>query len=194
MNHNPLTRGLIRRLHLPALALLAGLSGAASGVGQDALPPTTQFGDATTQPTSGPRPTESQALDEATDLLEMQIPVVVTATRTAQPMRVVPYAITVITKEDIRRSGARNIGDALRLAPGVDVADLTANNFATSPRGLHGFTSRGMQVLVDGRQLFDALFGGCVWGAWPFQLEDIERIEVIRGPGGAIWGPMRSTV
>jgi iron complex outermembrane receptor protein len=113
---------------------------------------------------------------------------VVTASRRAQPIASVPYAISVISAEDIRRSGARSIPDALRLVPGVDVADLSFGNAAVSPRGLHGFLANQTLVLVDGRQIFDSIFGGTLWGSWPFQLEDIDRIEVIRGPGGVTWG------
>ncbi len=122
------------------------------------------------------------------DLLEMEVPVVVTAARREQPISLVPYAISVITAEDIRRSGARSIPDALRLVPGVDVADLGYGNAAVSPRGFHGFLARQVLVLVDGRQIFDSFFGGTVWGSWPISLEDIERIEVIRGPAGVTWG------
>ncbi|MHC4698851.1 MAG: TonB-dependent receptor plug domain-containing protein [Planctomycetota bacterium] len=125
---------------------------------------------------------------EDLDLLELEIPVVVTAARREQKINTVPYAVSIITAEDIRRSGARSIPDALRLVPGVDVADLSAANAAVSPRGFHGFVARQVLVLVDGRQIFDSLFGGTLWGSWPFLLEDIERIEVIRGPGGVAWG------
>jgi len=117
-------------------------------------------------------------------LLDIKIPVVVTATRREH----VPHAMSVITAEDIRLSGARNIPDALRFVPGVDVAQLAYGNSAVSPRGFHGFYSSGTLVLIDGRQVYDAHFGGTLWGNWPFQLEDIERIEVIRGPGGVTWG------
>ncbi|MBU0719488.1 MAG: TonB-dependent receptor [Planctomycetes bacterium] len=118
----------------------------------------------------------------------MKVQVVVTASRREQKITAVPYAITVITSEDIRAAGARSVPDALRLAPGMDVSELSFSNAAVSPRGLHGFVARGVLVLVDGRQIFDSLFGGTLWGSWPFQLEDIERIEVIRGPGGVTWG------
>lgn len=118
----------------------------------------------------------------------MQVQVVVTAARREQKIEAVPYAISVITDEDIRQSGARSIPDALRLVPGVDVADLAFGEAAVSPRGFHGFLSNQVLVLVDGRQIFDSLFGGTLWGAWPFQLDDIARIEVIRGPGGVTWG------
>lgn len=112
----------------------------------------------------------------------------VSASRKEEPISLVPFAISVITKEDIRAMGARSVPDALRLAAGVDVAELSYGNAAVSPRGLHAFLTRRVLVLVDGRQIFDSLFGGTVWGAWPFQLEDIERIEVIRGPAGVTWG------
>jgi iron complex outermembrane receptor protein len=125
---------------------------------------------------------------EDIELLELELPVVVTASRRPQHLACIPHAVSVITAEDIRRSGARSIPDALRLVPGMDVADLSYANAAVSPRGFNGFVSRQILVLVDGRQIFDSLFGGTLWGSWPFQLEDIERIEVIRGPGGVTWG------
>jgi len=122
------------------------------------------------------------------DLLQMEIPVVVTAGRREQQITTVPYAVSVITKEDIRLAGARTIPDALRLAPGVDVSEIAYGNATVGLRGLHAYVSREVLVLVDGRQVFDSLFGGTLWTSWPFQIEDIERIEVIRGPGGVTWG------
>ncbi len=128
--------------------------------------------------------------DDASDieLLELELPMVVSAARHEQAIASAPYAVSVVTAADIRSAGARSVPDALRLVPGVDVADLSFGNSAVSPRGLHGFLSRQTLVLVDGRQIFDSFFGGTVWGSWPFQLEDIERIEVIRGPAGVTWG------
>ncbi len=133
-------------------------------------------------------------LDEDNDLAElsleelMDFQVVVTASRHEQKITTVPYAISVVTAQDIRASGARSIADALRLVPGMDVAELSYSNAAVSPRGFNGFVANRVLVLVDGRQIFDSLFGGTLWGSWPFQLEDIARIEVIRGPGGVTWG------
>ena len=135
------------------------------------------------QPAAKPRSSEGDI-----DLLSLDVPVVVSAARHEQPINAVPAAISIITAEEIRRSGARSIPDALRLVPGVDVADLGYGNAAVSPRGLHGFLSRQVLVLVDGRQLFDSLFGGTLWGNWPISLEDVDRIEVIRGPAGVTWG------
>ncbi|MFQ5489737.1 MAG: TonB-dependent receptor plug domain-containing protein [Phycisphaerae bacterium] len=129
--------------------------------------------------------------NELTDLsLEdlMEVQVVVTASRHEQKITTVPYAMSVVTAADIRAAGARSVPDALRLVPGVDVADLSFGNAAVSPRGFHGFLSNQVLVLVDGRQIYDSLFGGTLWGGWPFQMEDIARIEVIRGPGGVTWG------
>lgn len=137
-------------------------------------------------PAGTPPPAASDVAD--IELLDLDVATVVTAARHEQPINTVPYAVTVITADDIRRSGARSVPDALRLAAGVDVAELSYGNAAVSPRGLHGFLAHATLVLVDGRQIFDPFFGGTVWGSWPFQLEDIERIEVIRGPGGVTWG------
>ncbi len=136
---------------------------------------------------------EDEYVEEASEpdemaLIELEIPIVVTASRREQKLSTVPFAMSIITANDIRVSGARTIPDALRLAPGVDVADLSFGNAAVSPRGFHGFLASQVLVLVDGRQIFDSLFGGTLWGSWPFQLEDIARIEVIRGPGGVTWG------
>ncbi len=118
----------------------------------------------------------------------MNVQVVVTASRREQEISAVPFAMSVITAEDIRAAGVRSVPDALRLVPGVDVAELSFGHAAVSTRGFQGFLSNKVLVLVDGRQIFDSLFGGTTWGAWPFQLEDIARIEVIRGPGGVTWG------
>jgi iron complex outermembrane recepter protein len=143
---------------------------------------------ATSQPATRPAETGTEGLDLATDLLEMKVPTVVTASRRGQPITNVPYAISAITQQDIRSAGARSVPDALRLIPGMDVADLTADNWAASARGVHGLLSNQMLVLVDGRQIFDSVFGGTLWGSWPFQIEDIDRIEVLRGPAGVTWG------
>ncbi len=126
--------------------------------------------------------------DEDLALLDMDVPIVVTAARRGQEINTVPYAISVVTRKDIRLSGARSVPDALRLVPGVDVGDISFGNSVVGTRGFHGFAARFALILVDGRQIYDSMFGGTLWGSWPFQLEDIERIEVIRGPGGVTWG------
>jgi len=97
-------------------------------------------------------------------------------------------AIFVITAEDIRRSGATKIPDLLRMVPGMDVAQLNANTWAISARGLNGRFSNKLMVMLDGRPVYSPTFGGVFWDVLDLPLENIERIEVIRGPGGSIWG------
>ncbi len=125
---------------------------------------------------------------EDIDLLSLEVPMVITAGRREQRLSTTPYPISVITAEDIRWSGVRSVPDALRLVPGVDVAELSCNAYGVAARGGHGFLANQMLILVDGRQIFDSIYGGTIWGAWPFQLEDIERIEVIRGSSAMTWG------
>ena len=99
-----------------------------------------------------------------------------------------PAAIYVITQEDIRRSGATSIPEALRLAPGVEVARVDSNTWSLGIRGFGSALSRSVLVLIDGRSVYTPLFAGVYWQVQDTVLEDIERIEVIRGPGGTIWG------
>ena len=113
---------------------------------------------------------------------------VTTASKVAVKASRTPAAIYVITQEDIRRSGATNIAEALRLAPGVEVARVDSNTWALGIRGFESALSRSVLVLIDGRSVYTPLFAGVYWQVQDTLLEDIERIEVIRGPGGTIWG------
>jgi iron complex outermembrane receptor protein len=97
-------------------------------------------------------------------------------------------AIYVITAEDILRSGATSIPEALRMAPGVQVARIDANKWAIGVRGFTSRLSRSLLVLIDGRAVYSPLFAGVYWEVQDTLLEDVERIEVIRGPGGTLWG------
>jgi iron complex outermembrane receptor protein len=97
-------------------------------------------------------------------------------------------AIFVITQDDIRRSGVRSLPEALRLAPGVDVAQIDSVKWAVGIRGFQSRLSRDILVLIDGRSVYDPLFHGVYWEVQDTLLEDIDRIEIIRGPGGTIWG------
>src|ERR1700723_3234692 len=97
-------------------------------------------------------------------------------------------AVFVITQEDIRRSGARNIPDLLRMVPGLDVAQINANTWAISARGFNHQFSDKLLVLIDGRTVFTPSQDGVNWDTQDVPLEDIERIEVIRGPGATVWG------
>src|SRR6202050_115900 len=97
-------------------------------------------------------------------------------------------AVFVITAAELQRSAATNIPDLLRMVPGIDVAQINANTWAISSRGLNGRFSNELLVLLDGRNVYTPTFGGVFWDVLALPLEDIERIEVIRGPGGTIWG------
>ena len=100
-----------------------------------------------------------------------------------------PAAIYIITGTDIRRSGATSIPEALRLAPGVEVERIDANKWSIGIRGFGTRLTRSVLVLIDGRTVFTPLFDGTYWEVQDTLIEDIDRIEVIRGPGGTIWGP-----
>jgi len=99
-----------------------------------------------------------------------------------------PAAIYVITNEDIKLSGATHIAEVLRGVPGLDVARFDSSNWAIASRGFNGFFTDKLLVLVDGRTIYTPLFAGVYWDIQNMPLEDIERIEVIRGPGAALWG------
>lgn len=97
-------------------------------------------------------------------------------------------AVFVITAEDIERSGAQSIPEALRMAPGLQVAQLSANKWIVSARGFADLFSNKLLVLIDGRSVYTPLFSGVFWELQDVLMEDIDRIEVIRGPGAALWG------
>jgi len=113
---------------------------------------------------------------------------VTSVSKKSEKRREAAAAIYVLTNEDIRRSGARNIPDALRLVPGVNVAQLTSSSWSVTARGFGGVFANKLLVLIDGRSIYTPLFSGVYWDANEVMLEDIDRIEVIRGPGGALWG------
>ena len=97
-------------------------------------------------------------------------------------------AVFVISRDDIRRSGALNIPDLLRMVPGLDVAQINASKWAISARGFNGQYSNDLLVMIDGRAVYNPIFAGVFWDSQSIALENIERIEVIRGPGAAVWG------
>src|SRR3954453_23833767 len=114
---------------------------------------------------------------------------VVSPTKEPQQAIRVPMAIYVITGDEIRRSGATTIPEALRLAPGVEVARIDANKWSIGIRGFGSRLSRSVLVLIDGRTVYTTFFAGTYWEVQDTVMDDIDRIEVIRGPGGTIWGP-----
>ncbi len=100
-----------------------------------------------------------------------------------------PAAVFVITNDMIRRSGVRTIPEALRMAPGVHVAKIDSSKWAISIRGFSGRFANKLLVQIDGRTVYTPLFAGVFWDVQDMLLEDVERIEVIRGPGATVWGP-----
>lgn len=97
-------------------------------------------------------------------------------------------AVYVITQDDIRRSGVTSLAAALRMAPGLVVAQADARQWAISARGFNDMFANRLLVLMDGRTLYTPLFSGVFWDETDTVLEDVDRIEVIRGPGAALWG------
>ena len=119
------------------------------------------------------------------DLLNVRV---TSVSRTEQKLSRTASAIYVITQEDIQRSGATNIADLFRMVPGLDVAQINASTWAVSARGFNAQYADGLMVLLDGRSIYLPGFGGVYWDMLDVPLVDIDRIEVIRGPGGSMWG------
>ena len=113
---------------------------------------------------------------------------VTTVSKTEEPRFQTPAAVHVVTAEDIRRSGVTSIPDALRLAPGVHVARINSNQWAVGIRGFTSRLARSQLAIMDGRTLYNPLFAGTYWETQDTLLEDVERIEIVRGPGGTLWG------
>jgi iron complex outermembrane receptor protein len=119
------------------------------------------------------------------DLMNMQV---TSVSKRTQKLADAAAAIFVLTQEDIRRSGATSIPEALRLVPGLEVARIDENKWAIGSRGFNGRFDNKLLVLIDGRSVYTPLFSGVYWNIQDVMLEDIDRIEVIRGPGATLWG------
>ncbi len=130
---------------------------------------------------------KDKALDEELAYLHAEN-YVYSAGKKLQKVNDVAAAVFVISKEEIRRSGATNLPDTLRLVPGVQVAQIDASKWAISVRGLNARFSTELLVLIDGRAVYTPVFSGVFWHREDTPLEDIERIEVMRGAGAAMWG------
>jgi len=113
---------------------------------------------------------------------------VTSVSRRAERLSDAPASIFVITGDDIRRSGATSIPEALRLAPNLEVARVDSRQYAISARGFNNTIANKLLVLIDGRTVYTPLFSGVFWDAQDTLLEDVDRIEVISGPGATLWG------
>lgn len=160
-------------LVLLGLTQLAGTSAGQSATSTPAQPP---------GQSAGARDLSSVSLE---DLMNIQV---TSVSKKAEKVSQAAAAIFVITQEDIRRSGANNIPDLLRMVPGMDVSQINANDWAVSARGFNQQFANKLLVLIDGRAVYTPLLGGVNWDTLDVPLEDIDRIEVIRGPGATVWG------
>src|SRR3954468_4303852 len=134
-----------------------------------------------------PEPGETDDLTSMSleDLMSIQI---TSVSKQKQTVAQAPAAVTAIGQEDIRRSGLNSIPELLRLVPGLDVARINASHWAISSRGFNELYSRQLLVLMDGRSVYTPLFSGVYWDTLDYIMPDLDRIEVIRGPGATLWG------
>jgi len=172
--------------------LMSACASAWGQAGSSPLPPSRSQGEQTDDATSGDvLDLADQPLENLTrqDVVVPSLDVEVsTVSRTESTVGRSPAAVFVITDEMIRRSGARSIPEVLRMVPGVQVARIDANKWAVTIRGFSGRFANKLLVQIDGRSVYTPLFGGVFWDVQDVVLEDVERIEVIRGPGATVWG------
>lgn len=119
------------------------------------------------------------------DLMNVEV---TSVSRKGQKLSDTAAAVFVITQDDIRESGATSIPEVLRIVPGLDVARISGNTWAISARGSNGQYANKLLVMIDGRTVYTPLFAGVFWDVQDTLLDDVDRIEVIRGPGGTLWG------
>src|SRR6266487_4361355 len=139
---------------------------------------------------SAAAPAFSAEPPRSSDLAELSIEElgniqVTSVSKHAERLLDAPAAIFVITGEDIHRSGATRLPEALRLASNLEVAQIDSSQWAISARGFNGALADKLLVMIDGRTAYSPLFAGVFWGVQEVLLEDVDRIEVISGPGGA---------
>lgn len=165
------TNTRMKRQFLPLVGILAfGLiiSNGAFGESADTLPP--------------PNVLVKTPLEE---LMNMDV---ISVSKRPEKLSETASAIQVITGEDIHRSGASSLPEALRLAPNLQVARMDSRNWAISSRGFNNTVANKLLVMIDGRAVYTPLYAGVFWDAQSVLLEDIDRIEVVSGPGGTLWG------
>ncbi len=144
-------------------------------------------------PSAAARAETAMQVNSASDLNGLSIEElsridVSSVSKSAQPLSDAPAAIFVITHDDIQLTGATTVPDLLRLAPNLQVARITANSDAISARGFNGSAANKLLVLVDGRTVYTPFFSGVFWDTLTTPVDDIDRVEVISGPGATLWG------
>jgi iron complex outermembrane receptor protein len=135
----------------------------------------------------------SEAAEAASDLAQLSLEElgnidVTSVSKKSEPLSGAPAAIYVITHDDVMQSGANRLPEMLRLAPNLQVAEINAANYAISARGFNGGAADKLLVLVDGRSVYTPFASGVFWDMQDVPRENIERIEVVSGPGGTLWG------
>lgn len=178
-----------------ALTFLAALGAVRIGSAQTPAPESTPEQAATPTPETTPAPSPSPTSTPFKGLTDLsleelaQVNVeVMSVSRKSEPAGRAPAAVTILKQETIFRIGATSIPDAMRIAPGVHVAQIDASKWAVGIRGFGSRLSRSLLVLLDGRSVYSPLFAGTYWEMQDVVFEDIDRIEIVRGPGGALWG------
>src|SRR5487761_1056781 len=136
------------------------------------------------QPAAGTQVSQLKRLD----IEQLADVTVTTVTRRPQPLSRSAAAVAVVTNREITSSGAMNVPEAIRYVPGINVAQKTASQWAVSSRGFASANSPDLLVLSDGRSIYTPLFSGVFWDVQDYVMQDIDRIEVVRGPGAALWG------
>jgi len=187
---NKKVKRVLKAVFLGAILLTATLSRAAA---EETKPsPSVPAADSNA---TAPEPDSVAAGPSTTDLTQLSLEnlgglnvVVTSSAKEEESLRNATSAIFVITQEDIRNSGLQHVADLLRMVPGLLVSRVNANEWAVTARGFNSEFNNKMLVLVDGRSVYQATFGGVNWNELDTLLEDIDRIEVIRGPGGTLWG------
>lgn len=134
------------------------------------------------QPDLTPSYLKKLSIEELLDLEVMSV------SKRSEKLSETASAIQVITANDVKRSGAQNLTDALRLAPNLQVAQLNSYSWVVGARGFNGNFANKLLVMIDGRSVYTPLFAGVLWDVQNVLLEDLERIEVVSGPGGTLWG------
>src|SRR6185436_1430879 len=124
------------------------------------------------------------------DLLSLQV---TSVSKKPQKISDSAAAVFVITQQDIRRSGASSVPEVLRMVPGLHVAQLDGSKWVVTSRGFSTRYANKLLILVDGRSIYNPMFSGVFWETRDVPLENVERIEVIRGPGASLWVQTLST-